>query len=76
MCSSDLISMTPAQIDEHFAWAKNRVRYEVLLAAYGSDKAQQAMIETDAQMQKAISELPNAAALADRARRNRSVSKK
>ena len=70
------ISMTPAQIDEHFAWAKNRVRYEVLLAAYGSDKAQQAMIETDAQMQKAISELPNAAALADRARRNRSVSKK
>ena len=70
------ITMTPAQIDEHFAWAKNRVRYEVLLAAYGSDKAQQAMIETDAQMQKAISELPNAAALADRARRNRSVSKK
>ena len=70
------ITMTPAQIDEHFAWAKNRVRYEVLLAAYGSDKAQQAMIETDAQMQKAISELPNAAALAERARRNRSVSKK
>ena len=70
------ITTTPAQIDEHFAWAKNRVRYEVLLAAYGSDKAQQAMIETDAQMQTAINELPNAAALADRARRNRSVSKK
>jgi hypothetical protein len=34
------------------------------------------MADTDAQLQRAVAELPNAAALAERARRSRSVSAK
>jgi carboxyl-terminal processing protease len=70
------IKLAPTAIEEQMAWARNRIRYEVLLAAYGSDKAQQAMADTDAQLQRAVAELPNAAALAERARRSRSVSAK
>lgn len=68
------IKIAPAALEEQMVWARNRIRYEVLLAAYGSDKAQQAMAETDTQLQRAITELPNAAALAERAKRSRSVS--
>jgi len=70
------INIAPATLEDQMTWAKNRIRYEVLLAAYGSDKAQQAMTDVDAQLQKAITELPNAAALADKARRARNVSSK
>lgn len=68
------VNIAPAAFEEHMTWARNRIRYEVLMAAYGSDKAQQAMADTDAQLQRAVTELPNAAALAERARRSRSVS--
>lgn len=68
------IKVAPAALDEQMVWARNRIRYEVLLAAYGGDKAQQVMADTDAQMQRAVAELPNAAALAEKARRTRSVS--
>jgi carboxyl-terminal processing protease len=65
---------TEVEIEEQLTWARNRLRYETLLAAYGSEKAQLAMSDADAQLQRAISELPNAAALAERARQKRSVS--
>jgi carboxyl-terminal processing protease len=68
------ITIAPAALEEQMVWARNRIRYEVLLAAFGSDKAQQAMNDIDAQLQKAVAELPNAAALAERARRARNVS--
>lgn len=67
------IKITPAAFEEQMTWARNRIRYEVLLAAFGGDKAQQAMSDTDAQLQRAVVELPNAAALAERARRSRNV---
>ena len=70
------INIAPTAIEEQMGWMRNRIRYEVLLAAYGRDKAEQAMNDTDAQLQKAITELPNAAALAERARRARNVSSK
>lgn len=70
------IVLTPAQVEEQMAWARNRIRFETLVAAYGTDKAQQAMADLDAQLQKAIAELPNAAALSERARQKRSVSKR
>jgi carboxyl-terminal processing protease len=70
------VNIAPSALEEQMAWARNRIRYEVLLAAYGRDKAEQAMNDTDAQLQKAITELPNAAALAERARRARNVSSK
>ncbi|HEX4946436.1 MAG TPA: S41 family peptidase [Blastocatellia bacterium] len=70
------INVTPAAVEEQMSWARNRIRYEALLAAYGADKAQQAMNDLDAQLQRAVTELPNAAALAERARRARNVSSK
>ncbi|MFN7928610.1 MAG: S41 family peptidase [Blastocatellia bacterium] len=68
------IKIPQTAFDEQMTWARNRIRYEVLLATFGGDKAQQAMSETDAQLQRAVVELPNAAALAERARRSRNVS--
>ena len=70
------INLAPAAVEEQMTWARNRIRYEVMLAAYGADKAQQAMNDIDAQLQKAVLELPNAAALAEKARRARNVSSK
>ena len=70
------INIPPAALEEQMVWARQRIRYEVLTAAYGNDKALQAMADTDAQLQRAVTELPNAAALAERARRSRSVSAK
>ena len=70
------VNIAPTTLEENMTWARNRIRYEALLAAYGSDKAQQAMNDSDAQLQKALTELPNAAALAEKARRARNVSSK
>jgi carboxyl-terminal processing protease len=68
--------LTMAMVDDQMVWARNRIRHEMLLAAYGADAAQRAMNGLDAQLQKAVAELPNAAALAERARRSRNVSSK
>ncbi len=70
------INIAPTTLEEQMTWARHRIRYEALLAAYGNDKAQQAMNDTDAQLQKAVTELPNAAALAEKARRARNISAK
>lgn len=70
------VKLAPAALEEQMAWVRQRIRYEVLTAAYGGDKALQAMSDTDAQLQRAVAELPNAAALAERAKRSRSVSAK
>jgi carboxyl-terminal processing protease len=68
--------VTTAMIDENMAWAQRKLREEVLTAAYGTDKMQQAMSDTDAPLQKAITELPNAADLAQRAwKRNTSMNR-
>ncbi|MCI0336088.1 MAG: S41 family peptidase [Acidobacteria bacterium] len=56
--------VTTAMIDENLVWARLQIRYEVLLAAYGSDKAQQAMSDMDVQLQRGITEMPKAAELA------------
>ncbi len=63
--------ITPAMIDENLVWQRNRIRQEVLLAAYGSDKAQQGMADLDVQLQRAVSEIPQAADIAIRSWRRR-----
>jgi carboxyl-terminal processing protease len=66
--------ITAAMIDDNanLVWARNQIRQEVLLAAYGGDRAQQGMAALDAQLQRAISEMPKAEDLALRSwRRNR-----
>ncbi|MGE0130536.1 MAG: S41 family peptidase [Blastocatellales bacterium] len=63
--------ITPAMIEENIVWVRKQIRQEVLVAAYGSDKAQQGQADLDLPLQRAITEMPNAADLANRAwRRN------
>ena len=63
------IGITNAMIEENFAWARQKIREEVVFAAYGVDAAQKTVTQNDAQLQRAIGELPNAAELAARARK-------
>ncbi|HWQ36167.1 MAG TPA: S41 family peptidase [Blastocatellia bacterium] len=66
--------LTTAMVDDNMVWARKQIRYECLLAAYGSNVAQRFQGELDAQLQRAISEMPAAAELAERARRLRTAS--
>lgn len=59
--------VTPAMIEENVVWLRARIRYEALSAAYGADKADQGLADLDLQLQRAITEMPNAAELARRA---------
>ncbi|MDX2041046.1 MAG: S41 family peptidase [Acidobacteriota bacterium] len=58
--------LTTAAIDENSKWLHRQLRYEVLTAAYGSDRAQQGIADWDAILQKGITEMPKAADLATR----------
>src|SRR5215510_7171402 len=58
--------VTPAMIEDNKDWLRARIRYDVLQAAYGSDKADQGLADLDLQLQRAVSEMPNAAELARR----------
>jgi carboxyl-terminal processing protease len=58
--------VTAAMIDDNLVWQRNRIRQEVLLAAYGSDRSQQGMAELDTQLQRAVSEMPKAAEIASK----------
>jgi carboxyl-terminal processing protease len=68
--------VTTAMIDENvnLVWARNQIRREVLLAAYGADRAQQGMALLDVQLQRAVSEMPKAADLALRSSRGSKTS--
>jgi len=61
-----MAGVTPAMIEDNIVWLRARIRYEVLLAAYGSDKADQGLADLDLQLQRAVTEMPNAADLARR----------
>jgi carboxyl-terminal processing protease len=58
--------VTAVMIDAELVWQRNRIRQEVLLAAYGSDRSQQGMSALDTQLQRAVSEMPKAADIAAR----------
>jgi carboxyl-terminal processing protease len=61
------LGVTPAMIEENIAWLRARIRYEALTAAYGAGKADQAMVDLDPQLLRAVDEMPNAAELTRRA---------
>jgi carboxyl-terminal processing protease len=63
--------ITTAMIDENLVWQRNRIRRELLTAAYGSDKAEQGMADLDGQLKRAITEMPKAADIAIRSWRRR-----
>ncbi len=68
--------LTMSLVDENLEWARNKIREEVLIAAYGIDTQKRMMTESDAQLQRAIAEIPQSAQLAERARRLSRSSKK
>ncbi len=68
--------VTAAMTEENIVWVRKQLRYEVLVAAYGADKAQQGQADLDLPLQRAITEMPNAADLAQRSwKRNTATSR-
>src|SRR5262249_34581726 len=68
--------LTMKFVDENYEWARNKIREEALSAAFGVDLQRRMTSEDDPQLQRAITELPQAAQLADRARKLSRASKK
>lgn len=54
------IKSNPERIDKDWAFIKQQIRYEVCTAAYGQETAYEVLLEGDAQMQRALAELPKA----------------
>ncbi len=67
-------AVTTAMIDDNMVWARKEIRKEVLLAAYGNDKALQVVADLDIQLQRAVTEMPKAADLATRSWRRGATS--
>jgi len=65
---NDDLGLTMAQVNEHFEWARRKIREEALISAYGVDVQRRIMRGNDPQLQKAIEILPQSARLAESAR--------
>ena len=61
--------LTRAIVETSLPFAKLKLREEIFTAAYGVDSARRLLLLDDAQLQRALLDLPNAALLADKARR-------
>lgn len=64
--------LTPSLLAKETVFIRNRLRYNLAMAALGIDSANQARIETDAHLAKAVELLPKAAELAASAKRTHS----
>jgi len=60
-----------SRVDREADFVKRQIRYEVVTAAYGTETAYEVLLETDLQMQRAISEIPKARVMAEDVRRLR-----
>ncbi len=60
------------RVDKEGDFIKRQIRYEMVTAAYGVETAYQVLLETDLQMQRAITEMPKARVMAEDMRRLRS----
>ncbi|HJQ25821.1 MAG TPA: S41 family peptidase [Blastocatellia bacterium] len=60
-----------ARLDREGDFLKRWIRYELVTAAYGTETAYQVLLESDNQVQRAISEIPKARVMAEDARRSR-----
>lgn len=70
------VNLTMKIVDGNFEWARQKIREEALIAAYGLDTQRRMMAEIDTQLQRAITEIPQSAQLAERARKLSRSSKK
>ncbi len=62
-------ALTREIVETNLPFARQKLREEIFAAAYGVDTARRLVILDDVQIQAALHELPNAAQLADKARR-------
>jgi len=58
----------PAQIDEELEFARLRLRQEIVTAAFSNDAGARVLLDSDAQVLRALEALPDAKRLADSAR--------
>ena len=68
--------LTMKVVDDNYEWARSKIREEVLTAAYGVDMQRRMTSDEDPQLQRAITEIPQSAQLADRARKMTRTTKK
>ncbi len=61
--------LTRVIVETNLPFAQQKLREEIFVAAYGVDTTRRLVILDDVQIQSALRELPNAAQLADKARR-------
>jgi len=64
-----------ARLQKDLEWVKRQIRYEITTAAYGQEVASQVLLEGDVQIQKAITEIPNAKTMAEEIRKERAAAK-
>lgn len=67
--------LTREFVEQQRDFARGKIREELLTAAYGVDTMRRILILDDPQVQRGLAELPNAAQLAERARRVKTASK-
>lgn len=62
------LQVQPAQIDEELEFAKLRLRQEIVTAAFSNDAGARILLDSDAQVLRALEALPDAKRLADSTR--------
>lgn len=66
------LKVEDSRVDKEADFIKRQIRYEMVTAAYGVETAYQVLLETDLQMQRAITEIPKARTMAEDLHRLRS----
>jgi len=57
--------VTPAQVDEELEFAKLRLREEIVTASFSNDAGARVLLDSDAQVLRALEALPDAKRLAE-----------
>lgn len=66
----DFAALEP-RVDKDADWVKRQIRYEIVTAAYGQELGRQVLLEGDAQMQRAVADVPKAKSILEDFRRMR-----
>lgn len=62
------LQIKDSQVSKHMEYVRRRIRAEIITAAYGTEVAEQFLLESDEQTIRALTELPKAKQLSDEAR--------
>src|SRR6201988_1027513 len=64
------LAVSPAQVDEELEFAKLRLRLEIITASFSNDAGARVLLDSDAQVLKALEALPDAKRLAESVKSN------